>query len=282
MATSVRKGLPFLDAGLFEYFGFAMSKGDVPYLNIFDHKGPVIFLVNYLGYALAGPFGIKCLYLLCIYGFFNICYAIGRLFTSVTSIFFVDTIIYFVLIVFFEGGWGFEGYVLPFISFSLYVFIKYLLHEKLKNRDILFVGFSFAVVLLTKANMIGLWIVFALYLLMEFIYKKEYKRLLEVILYFATGALIFILPVCFYLAVTGSFSEMLFQSITINIIYSKQPNDITIRKMLEWYFTLGNSFYLNLMMILATAIFAKKKSTVLLVLNVTFIVCLYLTVISRR
>ena len=75
---------------------------------------------------------------------------------------------------------------------------------------------------------------------------------------------------------------MLFQSITINIIYSKQPNDITIRKMLEWYFTLGNSFYLNLMMILATAIFAKKKSTVLLVLNVTFIVCLYLTVISRR
>ena len=70
MATSVRKGLPFLDAGLFEYFGFAMSKGDVPYLNIFDHKGPVIFLVNYLGYALAGPFGIKCLYLLfCVFLF---------------------------------------------------------------------------------------------------------------------------------------------------------------------------------------------------------------------
>ena len=38
MATSVRKGLPFLDAGLFEYFGFAMSKGDVPYLNILTTK----------------------------------------------------------------------------------------------------------------------------------------------------------------------------------------------------------------------------------------------------
>lgn len=124
MSTSVRKGLPFYDAGLFEYFGFAMSKGDIPYLNIFDHKGPVIFLVNYLGYALAGPFGIKCLYLLCIFIFFNICYAIGRLFVSVTSVFFVDTIIYFVFIVFFEGGWGLEGYVLPFIAFSLYVFIN--------------------------------------------------------------------------------------------------------------------------------------------------------------
>lgn len=199
MSTSVRKGLPFYDAGLFKYFGFAMSKGDVPYLNIFDHKDPVIFLVNYLGYALAGPFGIKCLYLLCIFIFFNICYAIGRLFASVTSIFFVDIIIYFVFIVFFEGGWGLEGYMLPFIAFSLYVFIKYLLQKQLKNRDILFVGFSFAVVLLTKANMVGLWIAFALYLLMGFIYKKEYKRLLEVILYFVVGDFAFILPVCLYL-----------------------------------------------------------------------------------
>lgn len=282
MSTSVRKGLPFYDAGLFEYFGFAMSKGDIPYLNIFDHKGPVIFLVNYLGYALAGPFGIKCLYLLCIFIFFNICYAIGRLFASVTSVFFVDTIIYFVFIVFFEGGWGLEGYVLPFIAFSLYVFIKYLLQKQLKNRDILFVGFSFAVVLLTKANMVGLWIAFALYLLMEFIYKKKYKRLLEVILYFVVGAFAFILPVCLYLTLTGSFSEMLFQSITVNIIYSKQPNGITFGKMLEWYYTLGNTFYLNLMMILASAIFSKKKNNLLLVLNIAFIICLYLTLISRR
>ena len=184
MATSVRKGLPFLDAGLFEYFGFAMTKGDVPYLNIFDHKGPVIFFLNYLGYALAGPFGIKCLYLLCIFIFFNICFAISRLFASVTSIFFVDTIIYFIFVVYFDGGWGLEGYILPFIAFSLYVFIKYLLYEQLKNRDILFVGFSFAVVLLTKANMIGLWFVFSIFLLVDFIYNKAYKRLLEVILYF--------------------------------------------------------------------------------------------------
>ena len=55
---------------------------------------------------------------------------------------------------------GLEGYILPFIAFFLYVFIKYLLYEQLKNRDILLLGFSFAVVLLTKANMIGLWFVF--------------------------------------------------------------------------------------------------------------------------
>ena len=199
-----------------------------------------------------------------------------------TSIFFVDTIIYFIFVVYFDGGWGLEGYILPFIAFSLYVFIKYLLYEQLKNRDILFVGFSFAVVLLTKANMIGLWFVFSIFLLVDFIYNKAYKRLLEVILYFVGGALIFALPVFLYLGITGSFSEMIFQSISLNIIYSKEASEITIGKMLEWYFTLSNSLYLNLIMILATAIFAKKKKTAFWVLNITFLWCLYLTLISRR
>ena len=35
MATSVRKGLPLLDASNFEYFGYAMSKGDMLYTQIF-------------------------------------------------------------------------------------------------------------------------------------------------------------------------------------------------------------------------------------------------------
>ena len=59
MATSVRKGLPLLDASNFEYFGYAMSKGDILYTQIFDHKGPMIFLINYIGYLIGGPFGVK-------------------------------------------------------------------------------------------------------------------------------------------------------------------------------------------------------------------------------
>ena len=67
MATSVRKGLPLLDASNFEYFGYAMRKGDIPYTQIFDHKGPMIFLINYIGYLIGGPFGVKLLYLASVF-----------------------------------------------------------------------------------------------------------------------------------------------------------------------------------------------------------------------
>ena len=63
LATSVRKGLPLLDASIFEYFGYAMSHGQRMYLELFDHKGPVIFLINYLGYSFGASLGIKILYL---------------------------------------------------------------------------------------------------------------------------------------------------------------------------------------------------------------------------
>ena len=71
METSVRKGLPLLDASIFEYFGYAMSHGQKMYLDLFDHKGPVIFLINYIGYVLGGPLGIKFLYLFSIAVFFT-------------------------------------------------------------------------------------------------------------------------------------------------------------------------------------------------------------------
>ena len=74
MATSVRKGLPLLDASNFEYFGYAMSKGDILYTQIFDHKGPMIFLINYIGYLMGGPLGVKLLYLASVFLFFNGCF----------------------------------------------------------------------------------------------------------------------------------------------------------------------------------------------------------------
>ena len=40
------------DKEVFQYMGMAMAQGDIPYLDAFDHKPPIIFLVNRLGYLL--------------------------------------------------------------------------------------------------------------------------------------------------------------------------------------------------------------------------------------
>ena len=40
---------PLLDSSVFRYIGTIMHDGCVPYRDSFDHKGPLIFLINYLG-----------------------------------------------------------------------------------------------------------------------------------------------------------------------------------------------------------------------------------------
>ena len=82
MVTSVKKGIPFSDASIFEYFGYAMNNGELMYANLFDHKGPVIFIVNYLGYLIGGSLGIKLLYLFCTFFFFVISFLTSKLFTG--------------------------------------------------------------------------------------------------------------------------------------------------------------------------------------------------------
>ena len=45
---------PARDSGVFLYAGWRMLHGDIPYLDIWDHKPPVIFFVNALGLLLGG------------------------------------------------------------------------------------------------------------------------------------------------------------------------------------------------------------------------------------
>lgn len=154
MTTSVRKGLALYDASIFEYFGYAMNHGQIMYTNLFDHKGPFIFIFNALGYFIVGSLGIKALYLLCVYLFFYWTYRISLLFSSKTISILVNAIVFIIFEKFFEGGWGLEGYILPCISYSLFVFLNYSLTSKIKPIEVILNGVFFSIVFFTKANMV--------------------------------------------------------------------------------------------------------------------------------
>ena len=216
LATSVRKGLPLLDASIFEYFGYAMSHGQRMYLDLFDHKGPVIFLINYLGYSFGASLGIKILYLVSLIVFFYIGYYISRLFTGIRNSFVV--------------------LVITFIIF------KY---------EIILSGFSFAVVLFTKANMIGIWLIFSLLVTIKLIYQKQFSIFLKYIALFITGSALFIVPLCCFLWFQGSLKEMFYQSVVMNFIYSKESGYLTVMEMIKWYMNQVNVLQLNLMIVIA-------------------------------
>ena len=172
MPSRARYSLGLSDASIFEYFGYAMSNGEVLYKDLFDHKGPVIFLINYLGYELYGELGIKIVYLFCIFMFFYTSTLVSKLFTNERNSIIVLLILYIVFVSIFELGWGIEGYILPLLNYSLYIYIKYFLQQQVSKLEVLFVGVSLAIVLFLRANMIGIWLGFSFYVLLYMISKK--------------------------------------------------------------------------------------------------------------
>ena len=52
------------DSAMFQTIGKYWAEGYLPYVSLFDHKGPIIFLANAVGYALCGRTGVFMLQVL--------------------------------------------------------------------------------------------------------------------------------------------------------------------------------------------------------------------------
>ncbi|MBF0713916.1 glycosyltransferase family 39 protein, partial [Gemella sp. GH3] len=151
---------PYGDATIFEYFGYAMTKGEKLYVDLFDHKGPIIFFINYFGYIIGGAFGIKFIYLICYFVFLIYVYKISKLFTSKNMVSVITLLIITIIFLnIFESGLGLEGYMLPFITYSFYIYLDYFMNNRYNSLKIILVGFCFGIVFFTKYNMVGLWLI---------------------------------------------------------------------------------------------------------------------------
>ncbi|HGQ7753320.1 TPA: hypothetical protein ACL1WH_001991, partial [Streptococcus pneumoniae] len=104
---------------------------------------------------------------------------------------------------------------------------------KINKYEIILSGFSFAVVLFTKANMIGIWLIFSLLVTIKLIYQKQFSIFLKYIALFITGSALFIVPLCCFLWFQGSLKEMFYQSVVMNFIYSKESGYLTVMEMIK-------------------------------------------------
>ena len=61
---------PHQDSYAYRYIGMLIAKGGMPYLDAFDNKGPVLYIINWLGYLISKSFGVYLFELLFIFLFF--------------------------------------------------------------------------------------------------------------------------------------------------------------------------------------------------------------------
>lgn len=172
------------DAGVFIYSAKQMINGGLIYKEIFDHKGPVLYLINAAGLILfnGNLTGIWLMELISLFVTAIFLYKTAHLFADqfISSL---ATIYSLFVLASLEPGHGTQYYALPFISVSLYIFLKcFKQRTYFTKHQMITISFAFTLTLLLQPNLVTIWVAFGVVTILDLLIKKNYGRLFGTIL----------------------------------------------------------------------------------------------------
>lgn len=214
------------DSPFFELIGLGITQGKIPYVDLFDHKGPLLFFINALGFSFGiGKTGLFVLQVIFMTATFALLYKLALLFTSddKRKAFITVLLALLPLVDFITEGNQCEEWMLPFICLSLLLSCRYVLsgvriHPVFHS---LLYGAMFAILFYIRPNdavmQIG-GIYFGLFLI--WIVRKEYRQILPNIGAFLGGCVIVSIPLWWYFIARDSVSDFIYGMIIHNLRYT--------------------------------------------------------------
>ncbi|MBP5398653.1 MAG: hypothetical protein J6Y32_08560 [Bacteroidales bacterium] len=213
------------DSAVFKSVGLAILDGKVPYVDYFDHKGPVLYFINALGqWLVPGSTGVFLLQVLALS--IAICFLlkIARLFVGGWKAYLVALLGMAVCFITYQWGNLCEEWELPAIAAALYGTLALLTGKWEAKRALAWctaLGALFTYSFFIRPNdavsqMGGLMLaVFCAFLL-----EKEYLKAVKGALVFLGGAALAALPVLSYFAAHGALGDLWYGLIAHNLLYT--------------------------------------------------------------
>ncbi|MBK5244877.1 MAG: hypothetical protein JJE18_07610 [Eubacteriaceae bacterium] len=230
-----------MDSSLFILIGKGITKGYIPYVNLFDHKGPILFFIEALGWWInpnrLGIFFIQWIFMVAN---LTLTFKIGQLFLNkkwswVPILFFL-----LILTVAFEGGNLTEEYSLPFLFLPLYLALKYF---KTESREIqhpplyaLVYGLCFTLIIFIRLNNAVLIGAIILVVMIHLIRNKAYRNFFNNVLTFLSGSIFIFSAIGIYFLVNNAFGEMLYATFLFNLKYAEGSKGISTGSDLMYFF----------------------------------------------
>ena len=215
--------LPNLDSTVWLRCAVKMKQGFTMYVDTWDHKGPLLFLIQFLGltitpHSLNGIWYLELLFaVLTLWALYFTagCFSDKKVVCVIASALSFHPFYYF-----FQGGNCVEEWSLPFISFSLYFFVKYLKTGIINKKEILLAGMFMSCSFLLNGNLISVWACFIPVIFIMLVIRKKWKELQQCIVWFAGGAVSVLGVTVLVLLMQNSFSAFLEAYFGFNASYT--------------------------------------------------------------
>ena len=220
------------DSSVFRTIAMMMDEGYMPYKDTFDHKGPLIYIINWLARKINNQNGIFWFEFIGLFTTFTMMYKMAYLKCSRAISFLIMLMAMIPLFKYYDGGNYTEEFALPFIAISLFCFLDYFWNANYSVKRLIVCGFSFAAVCLLRINMVSVWGVFCIAIVIHSICKKRFNDLKNFIIYFCVGIVILVVPIVCWLYYNGALYDCWMQYIEFNILYSKYNSGSVLNSLL--------------------------------------------------
>ena len=210
----------YTDSSVFKTVALMMEHGYMPYKDSFDHKGPILYILNWLGNRVSQYRGIWVIEIIFLSFTFYFLYKISRLTCNKGASVIVSFIALSLLFGYYEGGNLTEEYAMPCIAIAIYIFLDYLLNNKISKNRLVVSGICFGMVLMLRPNMISVWVVYCIAISLLLVYKRAIKEWIGFIVYFFVGVAIIVIPVAIWLVVRGDLYYCIHDYIVFNMKYT--------------------------------------------------------------
>lgn len=213
------------DSVIFKTIGLAILQGKTPYVDIFDNKGPILYLINALGqWLISGRTGIFFLQIVSLSISLVFLYKMAKLFISSTLSFIFVIISLGILGVFFDYGNLSEEWNLPYLIIPMYLALSFFSKESDSphpDKYSLIYGLCFGMAFFIRPNdavsqVGGLMMGVSLWLL----YRKEYKKLFHTILFFLLGFLVVSIPIVLWFGLNNALDDLYYALLQVNANYT--------------------------------------------------------------
>ena len=270
------------DSALFMLIGKGMVHGKTVYADLFDHKGPILFFIEALGFLLGGRIGVWLIQ--CIAGIVTILFTYGiwkllqqsqqelKLIHLLSVLVGGYTIFFFT---FWNGNFS-EEYSLPFIAVSLYGFVKYAMGAEQEAKhpwtQAVVYGISVSALSLIRINNAVSICAGVLVIGIYLIYKKEFKNIFQNIAGGLLGCAIVFVPVILYFCYKGALYEMLYATFLYNFKYASLVGHRSILEQLPRYAILYLPVLISIILMVNKVVKDRKNTKKVALLDAMILV----------
>lgn len=221
-----------IDSGVFAYIGRGICDGRLPYRDMFDHKGVLLYFLNAFGYSFG--YGLQGVWI--VESFFYVLSLVftykllSRLFGSRICIGAI-IIVYWMFFRLALGGNMTETYAMYGILIAWMLLVQDVLAKSLKCRTSFVVGLVLGAIVMLRPNMIGIVVPYGFYwlwMLKSWTARQAWRPLL-----FAVSGGCSVLALCaFYLILNGIASDFWECYILFNLKYASSGVSVVDNNLL--------------------------------------------------